>query len=385
MIKLKEIIQELPEPDYKSKMIINNQSTNDIIKEISQSNKLYSHQGEYIEPYFKGSNNKIVNDIYDFMKYELTYEIEPDEQQTSRSPIRILFDNYDGIGIDCKGYALLSAAILKAKGIPYKFRYVSYNALKPLHHVYTMAYINNEWVHIDPLQKSPNNYEKKYIFVKDVKPKEKNMLVRMSGIGQTTKDKFSNALLKPAGVVARTAFLKAVRSNFANVGGKLKKAHNQEPTKILNWWYSLGGNKAALLKALDKVPGTALKYTGVKPPAVYLNNPLRANPERAAWCREKYPATISINRGACTRGIIKGIGADPAVAAVLTAAAPVLLSLTALLKTIQGFGQEDVNRYATFIDDYETPAPSIQEGIPLPLILLGGGILAYFLLFPDKK
>ena len=378
MTSLKEIIKRVPLPDNRSKKIIKNQTTNDIIKEIGKSDSLFSYQGKYIAPFFTGTPENSVNDIYDFMKYKLKYEVEPDTRQTSRAPLRILHDNYNGIGIDCKNYALLSGAILRGLKIPYFYRYVSYNPDREIHHVYTMANVNNKWVHIDPLQQPPFFKEKKAIFTKNQNPK--NMLARLSGIGKVTK--FQEYAMKPILGPQRAAFIIAVRKNFANVGGRLVVGYEKDANKITDWWRGLGGSPAALIKAMGKVPQAAIDNTGVKPPPVFLPGtmPPIANPARAAFCRTKYPKKWSLNRPLCTRGIIRGnIGASPKAVLVLTAAAPVISSLTILLKTL-GVGSGKTDDYNRYIED--PPTNDITAGFPLPL-LIAGGVLAY-LLFTSK-
>ena len=49
-----QVINSLPVPQYKDKFLIQNQSTNDIIREIEKSFELYKHQGKDIAKLFKG-------------------------------------------------------------------------------------------------------------------------------------------------------------------------------------------------------------------------------------------------------------------------------------------------------------------------------------------
>lgn len=381
MVKLKDIINDIPQPEYNDITIIKNQSTSDIINEILKSHSLYGDQGNKIAPHFKGSDTQIINDLFKFMDQELIYKIEPDTYQSSKAPNRIIWDTWDGKGIDCKGYSLFASAILNAKGIPYKFRFVSYNPFnKEPHHVYVIAKVKNKWVHIDPLQKSPKFSEKLFMFVKDKNPIM--ALKRLSGIGN-----FQQALLKPITWVSRNAFLLIVKKNVANIGGKLVKGYQKDSYGTLNWWKNLGGSTSSLIKAMNKVPSQAIQYTGVQPPPVYLYNPMRANPERADFCRAKYPAKISLNRGACTRGIIRGNvgGIDPSTQALLVAGAGVVASLLQFLNSI-GIGTgTQIKEVEDYVKDISTNdiAPT-TAGVPLPLLLIAGGLLASFLLFPKK-
>ena len=390
-MKLKRIIKNLPKPNYTSKKLIKNQTTGDIIKELIKSNELYNEQGKLIAPYFdKGNDINKINSIYEFMKNELIYEIEPEDYQTSRSPLRILWDNYKGTGIDCKSYALLSASILSnlTKPIPYKFRFVSYSPLSDVHHVYTMAKINNKWYPIDPLQKSPEFKEKNYIFVKDKKPKINNMLARLSGIGVS---KFQNAALKPVTAFSRNAFLLVVSKNMANVGGQLVKAYNSSVSnmsKINEWWYGLGGSVSALKKAMAKVNPTSVQYTGVKPPPVFEEGTLKANEDRAKYCREKYPKKLSINRPLCEKGIISSIGeATTGTAATLTAAASVIASLGILLSSLGVADGTKLVSKSEEVVEFTDPegTDTLTASVPLPLILVLGGSLLYLLFVPTKK
>ena len=372
MPTLENVIRDMPEPQYNDVTLIKNQSTHDIIRELIKSHQLYGHQGDNIQHHFKGSDNKVVNDLYKFMSKEFIYKVEPDTFQSSRSPSRIIWDSWDGKSLDCKGYALFSSSILASKNIPYKFRFVSYNpSSSDPHHVYTMAKVNNKWLHIDPLQKSPKEIEKKYIFVKDYKINPM-ALKRLSGIGVS---KFRQALLKVPLSANRTAFLQAVRKNIANLGGRVARAYQKNPSMILNWWKGLGGSTSSLINAMNKVPVSAIKKTGIPVPPPN-------TPERKAYCKSKYPRKLSLNRPLCNKGIIRGIG-DPTVIAILSASAPVIASLTPLLKQL-GIGKGDNSEYENYVEAIEVDTTPQQAGIPLPLLLIGGGILASLLLFGKK-
>ena len=93
------ILNSLPVPKFKDRLLIRNHTTNDIIKEIQKSHDLYSAQGKYIYRQFMATTPyKTAKKIHSFLKDNIDYKIEPEGTQTSKSLSRYI---NDGFG-DCK-------------------------------------------------------------------------------------------------------------------------------------------------------------------------------------------------------------------------------------------------------------------------------------------
>lgn len=109
--------------------------------------------------------------LFCFCKKNVTYDIEPDENQTVKSPGAIL---YHGKG-DCKHYASFIAGVLDAlcrRGhrINWCYRFAGYYPNnRSLHHVFVIVRYAGREIWIDPVLKTFDN-KKKYYYYCDVKP-----------------------------------------------------------------------------------------------------------------------------------------------------------------------------------------------------------------------
>lgn len=103
--------------------------------------------------------------IFDFLKSNIQYKEDGMLFQAIKSPSRLWKDKAG----DCKSFAIFSAAILKALGIPYSIRFVSYSEEWPdiFTHVYTVAHSEGQTYIIDPVWSGPFNSQKPFINKKD--------------------------------------------------------------------------------------------------------------------------------------------------------------------------------------------------------------------------
>jgi len=173
-----------PFNNYK-KIVVDDQTTSDIIYGLLQNHDRYKNEYDKISEIFLGSSVKdTARNIFYFLKKNVKYYIEPTKNQTLRSPSAIVAMP---IGADCKSYASFILGVfdsLNRKGIynvPLAYRFASYkeNSKNP-QHVFAVLYPNTDreiWV--DPvlekfdLKKQPTYYKDKKLSM---------ALIAMSGV-----------------------------------------------------------------------------------------------------------------------------------------------------------------------------------------------------------
>lgn len=156
MVSKKIILNTLPQYKNQYAHIGDNQSVGDIIKAIKSCHKDFTNDYDKIAPFFIGSNNyQTCENIFYFLRDNVKYFIESEEEQTVKSPAAILKTGE----IDCKGFALFSCGVLDAinrsglQKIPYCYRFVSDSIFSTTpNHVFCVAFpgtANEIW--IDPI------------------------------------------------------------------------------------------------------------------------------------------------------------------------------------------------------------------------------------------
>ena len=270
-------------------MLTAEQSTGDIIDAILEAHR--RHAGDYtkISSFFNtGSRRATARKIFNFLKNNVRYVIEPGSKQTVKSPAAILATGYG----DCKHYSLFAGGILQNLGIPFAYRFASYKMFdKQPQHVFVVVNpgTNNE-IWIDPVV-GDFDYKKPYSYATD----RKMALYSISGIGATAQQradlkaakaakkaaptkaakqaaqvniqaarkaagrttgqvlkKGAKVVLKVAAAPVRNSFLLLVTLNFAGLANKLAAAWQKAPSKLQNFWESAGGQINALKKAWEK-------------------------------------------------------------------------------------------------------------------------------------
>ena len=184
MISKNAVLQKLaPFTNFK-KVLIDDQNTSDIVQGILDNHENYQNEYDKISEMFIGDNEvETARNVFDFLKQNVPYYIEPIEKQTLRSPSAILSMKQ---GADCKSYSSFingTMQSLNRKGIfrvPLAYRFASYRYdTKEPQHVFAVLYPgtkNEVWV--DPvLQKF--DQRKEPVFIKD--KKIKMALIAMSG------------------------------------------------------------------------------------------------------------------------------------------------------------------------------------------------------------
>jgi hypothetical protein len=270
-------------------MLSADQSTGDIIDAILEAHR--RHAGDYskISSFFNaGSKRETARKIFNFLKKNVRYVIEPGTKQTVKSPAAILATGYG----DCKHYSLFAGGVLQNLGIPFAYRFASYKIFdKQPQHVFVVVNpgTSNE-IWIDPVV-GDFDYKKPYTYATD----KKMALYSISGIGATAQQKAdlkaakaakkaaptkaakqaaqatvkaarkaagrttgqvlkkgAKVVLKVAAAPVRNSFLLLVTINFAGLATKLAAAWQKAPSKLQNFWESAGGQINALKKAWEK-------------------------------------------------------------------------------------------------------------------------------------
>jgi hypothetical protein len=178
------VLQKLaPFTNFK-KVLIDDQNTSDIVQGILDNHENYQNEYDKISEMFIGDNEvETARNVFDFLKQNVPYYVEPIEKQTLRSPSAILSMKQ---GADCKSYASFINGIMNSlnrKGIfrvPLAYRFASYRYdTKEPQHVFAVLYPgtkNEVWV--DPVL-AKFDQRKEPVFIKD--KKIKMALIAMSG------------------------------------------------------------------------------------------------------------------------------------------------------------------------------------------------------------
>jgi len=190
-----ELLKILPAFSNTETTLIDDQSVDDIIKAIQSAQKFYAKDYEKIYPYFVGRDPiDTARNIWDFLKHNVDYVIEPDSLQTIKSPAAIIATGKRGLGgNDCKNYALFTGGLLSAyrdnelKDFELYFRFASYSEYEDTpQHVFVVMVINKKEIWVDAvLDKFNEHREPSYYIDKKIKPMA---LVALSGMRRLGDD-----------------------------------------------------------------------------------------------------------------------------------------------------------------------------------------------------
>ncbi len=355
----------------RTKMLVSEQSTSDIIQAILKAHKEHAKDYAKIAPSFNaGTRREIGSKIFDFLKNNIRYRIEPSSRQTVKSPSAILAQGYG----DCKHYSLFAGGVLENLGVPFAYRFASYKLFdKSPQHVFVVINPGTEneiWV--DPVlpsfdQKKPYTYAiDKKMAIYSISGVQNNQINGLKSIVKKVAKKAGTVLKKGARFILklsiapmRNAFLVLVKLNVGGLGDKFEKAWAKSPSKVQNFWEGIGGKISAF---------------------------------KSAW-----------TAGAKKKRIFGSIGeVATATAATATAAAPILVKAVSFLKSIGiepdelvQLGKDAINRKSQELaKKYLEPQASTQAADMtlaeqamnetekpkmniLPLIIAGGAVV-YF-------
>jgi hypothetical protein len=291
------------------KMIVSNQSTGDIIKQIIDTHNKYKNDYDKIsDQFWKGNVKNTCEYLFDFLKKNVVYSIEPDYRQSVKSPAAILATGqYSTGGNDCKHYSLFQAGILdslkrKGKNIDWCYRFANYKLFSTTpHHVFVVVKINGKEYWCDPVL---NYWDQKKPYINKID--KKMSLYSISGIGRTRKHRHLGA--KIALFPGRKAFLALVRINFDKFAIKLyRKLNGPKRAELLYKWEKLGGKPALLISTVNKA---VAKY------------------------KRKHPG--------------RSIGAEPLSVTIIATATPII---TALLKFLKPEKADEITEASSAVQD----------------------------------
>jgi hypothetical protein len=190
-----QILSLLPPYMGKKDILIYNQDVDDIIKGIVKAQTDYARHYDNIWPYFMGKDYKsTARNVWNFLKNNCDYVVEPDSRQTIKTPAAILATGLRKYGgNDCKNFALFSAGVLRAyrdaTGADFNlyFRFAGYSG-KGLAHVFVVIEKDGKEIWVDPVLESFDNREHEPTETKDIKIK-KMALIALSGVNPYENDK----------------------------------------------------------------------------------------------------------------------------------------------------------------------------------------------------
>jgi hypothetical protein len=282
MVKLAEVYKRLTPAANNNQLAIANQSTTDIINQVLSQHIQNAKEAKKICDLFEGGNlYQTSENIWNFLKYEVPYKVEPSEKQTTKTISRMMFDAMHGRGNDCKHYSGFTGAILSACGYKnWVYRFAGYSKyINVPTHVYCVANDGDGKIFIDAVI-SGFDLEKPYVLKIDKKINNDMSLYKLSGIGDIWDDlrsapkraadyagdkarQAADAVKKAAEEAAkklvegvktvtlalpRNAFLVLLRFNVHGWATGLKgRDWNQ-----LAWWVNdFGGNRTDLMDAIN--------------------------------------------------------------------------------------------------------------------------------------
>lgn len=350
MLRVK-LLNKVGNPNYRSSLISDWQNTNDIINALKKQhieNRAYAAK---IAPYFcADSERETARNIFNFLKREIRYQVEPAEKQTVKSIPRLLADGYG----DCKHYTNFANNILEACGYKPVYRFAGYGN-KGLSHTYT--YLPESNTVLDAVLSSFDT-EKTPKYKKDMS------LYKMSGVNSADEiaeinglnfskiannvkkaaTKASDTVKKAASQIpaaakaivqktatvglapARAAFSALVALNVKGLGTNLKTLYDKKGREGLTWWSDMGGNRDSLIDTIKSGAGKK-RLLGVK---------------------EEEAAFNEVYGGYSGDGVY--IGEPVTIATSIATATPILIKVADVLKKA-GVGVDEIQKLTKTVEE----------------------------------
>src|SRR5882724_7473888 len=209
-MNIPELQALLPPFDAYAEVIVPEQSSRDIIREVMGAHKEFSYQYDCIAPVFaKYKDDDLCHRLFDFCKQNLKYVAESEVYQSTRSPSGILATR-NIIGVDCKHYSGWIAGVLDAIGryngkmYDWNYRFAGYENDRDRDHVFVICVLDSGkeiWIDPAPIwDKGISSYVKREYNDRFVIPKcetdkyLKPMLVRLSGASMGDASESTQAL-----------------------------------------------------------------------------------------------------------------------------------------------------------------------------------------------
>ncbi|MEO5681451.1 MAG: transglutaminase-like domain-containing protein [Chitinophagaceae bacterium] len=198
----------IPKPQLQQQVLYNDGDTGDIMKEVLQCFEESKMQLENFAPHLKGRSLRITcNNIWRFVKENISYKVDPPGVQWIKEPVRTWHDKV----CDCKSYSIFIASLLHNLGIKGTFRFVSFKAgdSTPTH-VYVVVKDGDSLIKIDGVMpgfdiEKPFNHKHDY---------NMSQISRMSGIGNTEP-----VIMYATDLEVKRILLEAERDMYNSVAG----------------------------------------------------------------------------------------------------------------------------------------------------------------------
>lgn len=333
-VQLHTVYNNLPKIDGKTKLVTSQQTTRDIINAVLSQHPTNVKQAAKIAAYFDtGNDYSTCEKIWNFLKYEVPYKVEPAEKQTAKTLNRIIHDAVHNTGKnDCKHYSGFIAAVLQCIGINnFVYRFAGYSKYSNMPtHVYIVVNpgSSNEII-IDAVLNSFDT-EKPYKIKIDKKPMA---LYKLSGVDELQYAEIGGVFSKIKNAAKKT--VSAVKKAGQSAGKAVASVAKQVKQSAFTVSFAVPRNAFLLLLRFN-VHGWA---TGLS----------KMNFDRLAWWKDWFGGNRTdlmkaIKEGAKRKRILgiedtdilfepNKIGVEPTTtAAALASATPIIVKVTNLLK-----------------------------------------------------
>jgi hypothetical protein len=214
--KATDVLSVVPAFEGKEIIIRRNQSTVDIVREVLQAHEIFAPDYDSIVEELKFYKTiPLEEQLFDFCKKNLHYNVEGESEQTTRSPAGIVeLGRDESIGVDCKHFAGYIAGVLDAwnrkvgrREYDWCYRFASYDRNPAPGHVFVVTKYDDGELWIDPVldeldKRFPEPWHKL-----DKQPA--TMLKRISGISDGVFQ------AKPAGSAAPTPAIGATGAQIS--------------------------------------------------------------------------------------------------------------------------------------------------------------------------
>lgn len=160
--------------------------TDDIIEVIKRAHKQGLPDTKKFAEEIPGTTvREYLSNLWHFLKSEVQYKVDPIGDQWVKTPARFW---HDRIG-DCKSFSIFIGTVLQNKGIPFKYRFVSFiPGSRRVTHVYIIVPCGGScYITMDVVYTAFNAEKKPFYYKKDI---DMAGLHFMAGIGQSKEKLF---------------------------------------------------------------------------------------------------------------------------------------------------------------------------------------------------
>lgn len=289
MVSANLLLQKLQPFNNKKVVVVEEQTTGDIINGIVGTSKKYASEYDKILPYFEDDDIiETAKNVFDFLKKNCIYIVESTKNQTLRSPSSIIATGKTK-GCDCKSYSLFFMGILSAYIRKYKlknnisFRFAGYDG-KEIGHVFVVFNDNGKEYWCDCVLDYFNDRSKT-----PTKFKDKNMaLVQISGVPKIAGLDWTSIGKKQVGYDKSTM---CNSRKFLNYMGETPPNNTKEEqfnpedvkkvTDLLQKWFGAKKGEA-------DTPYAEQKYLEMYPDVAAAGYPAWAHYQQNGWKEGRY-------------------------------------------------------------------------------------------------